>query len=94
MSRHIALVVNLVPLGLSHYAFGINSSHYSKLTVSIVDFIAANVIGTLIAMAFRYWAYRRWVFPDELTPEADALSGARSDIPQLLLKLPSLIRGG
>jgi putative flippase GtrA len=72
----IALVVNLVPLWLSHYAFGINPSHYSQLTVTIVDFIAANVVGTLIAMAFRYWAYRRWVFPDELTPEADAVSDA------------------
>ena len=67
----IALVVNLIPLWLSHYAFGINPSHYSRFTVSVVDFIAANVIGTLIAMAFRYWAYRRWVFPDELTPETE-----------------------
>lgn len=78
MFNAIALGLNLVPLALSHYAFGINAAHYSKLTVSIVDFIAANVVGTLIAMTFRYWAYRRWVFPDELTPETDAVGpGAR-----------------
>ena len=71
----IALVINLVPLWLTHYAFGINPAHYSRLTVSIVDFVAANVVGTLIAMAFRFWAYRRWVFPDELTPEAGGLTG-------------------
>jgi putative flippase GtrA len=65
----IALVVNLIPLWLSHYVFGINTSNYSQLTVSIVDFISANVIGTLLAMTFRFWAYRRWVFPEELTPE-------------------------
>ncbi|WP_433261164.1 hypothetical protein ACQPZF_26080 [Actinosynnema sp. CS-041913] len=29
------------------------------------------VIGTLIAMVFRLWAFRRWVFPakDERAPE-------------------------
>ncbi len=78
----IALVVNLIPLWLSHYVFGINTTNYSQLTVSIVDFISANVIGTLLAMAFRFWAYRRWVFPDELTPESDARSAAADlDLP-------------
>ena len=70
----IALVVNLIPLWLSHYAIGINAAHYSRFTVGIVDFFAANFVGTLLAMAFRYWAYRRWVFPDELTPEGDTVA--------------------
>jgi putative flippase GtrA len=65
----IALVVNLIPLWLTHYAFAINTAHHSQFTVSIVDFIAANIIGTLLAMAFRFWAYRRYVFPDELTAD-------------------------
>jgi putative flippase GtrA len=67
----IALGINLVPLWLSHYVFDINPAHYGRLTVSISDFIAANIVGTLIAMAFRYWSYRRWVFPDELVPEGE-----------------------
>jgi len=67
-----ALVVNLIPLWLSHYVFGINVSNYSQFTVTVVDFVAANIIGTLLAMAFRFWAYRRWVFPEELAPEGRA----------------------
>lgn len=65
----IALGLNLVPLWLTHYVLGFNQLHYRQVTVSIVDFVAANVVGTLIGMAFRYWAYRRWVFPDELEPK-------------------------
>ena len=65
----IALGLNLLPLWFFHYVLDFNQQHYTKLTVSITDFIAANVLGTLIAMAFRYWAYRRWVFPDDLKDE-------------------------
>lgn len=65
----LALGLNLVPLALSRYAFNIQVDNgYSQFTVSVADFIAANVIGTLIGMVFRFWAYRRFVFPDELEP--------------------------
>ena len=32
---------------------------------NIADFISAYIIGNLLQMAFRFWAFRRWVFPDE-----------------------------
>ena len=64
----IALGLNLVPLAISQYVFGISSGNYSALTVTIANFVAANVIGTALGMAFRFWAYRRFVFPEELTP--------------------------
>lgn len=74
----IALLLNLIPLGLSRYVFGFDVEHYSRFTVSLTDFISANVVGTLIGMAFRFWAYRRFVFPEELarlddhhTPDPD-----------------------
>jgi putative flippase GtrA len=64
----LALGLNLVPLAISHYLIGINVGNgYSRLTVSIADWISANIIGTLVGMVFRYWAYRRFVFPDELS---------------------------
>ncbi len=62
----IGLGLNLVPLWFSHYVVGISKPHYSAFAVSVADFISSSIIGTIIAMAFRYWAYRRWVFPDEL----------------------------
>lgn len=67
----IALVINLVPLWISHYLLGFNLDNHSQLFVSVTDFVAANVIGTLIAMAFRFWSYRTFVFPDELTHHDD-----------------------
>jgi hypothetical protein len=33
--------------------------------------VAANVIGLALGTMFRFWSYRRWVFP-ELLPEAAA----------------------
>ncbi len=72
----IALGLNLVPLALSQYVFGFNSSNYSALTVSVANFVSANIIGTAIGMAFRFWAYRKWVFPEELTPHPEVLAEA------------------
>ena len=54
----IALGLNLVPLAISQYVIGINPGNYSSLTVSVANFISANIIGTALGMAFRFWAYR------------------------------------
>lgn len=60
------LVINLAPLATSHYLLGINLQHgYSAFTVSAADWISANIIGTLFGMLFRYWSYRRFVFPEK-----------------------------
>jgi len=70
----LALLINLIPLALSQYVFGFNVSNYSRLTVTIADFIAANVIGTILGMA-----YRRFVFPEELEPHPmDVARAARA----------------
>lgn len=75
-----ALGVNLAPLAISHYLIGINLSHgYTRLTVSIADWISANIIGTGIATMFRYWAYRRFVFPHELEAGTVGDDGAGPD---------------
>jgi len=34
-------------------------------TENIADFVSAYIIGNLLQMAFRFWAFRRFVFPDE-----------------------------
>ena len=78
----LALGVNLIPLALSRYALDFRVPDHSSWFVAVSDFIAANVIGTLVAMAFRYWAYRRFVFPDELDPhgEDDSPDGEEIDL--------------
>ena len=70
----VALAVNLIPLALSQYVFGFNTDNYTSLTVSITNFISANIIGTILGMAFRFWAYRKWVFPEELTPHPELVA--------------------
>ena len=74
----VALGLNLVPLALSQYAFGFNIGNYSSLTVSVANFISANIIGTVLGMAFRFWAYRKWVFPEELTPHPELVAEAEA----------------
>jgi putative flippase GtrA len=84
----LALGINLIPLAVSRYVLGFTTEHHTQLTVSIADFLAANVVGTLVGMAFRYWAYRRFVFPDELeaieaavgAPELPDRSGTTSPV--------------
>lgn len=74
----IALALNLVPLALSQYVFGFNTSNYTAFTVTVANFISANIIGTFLGMAFRFWAYRKWVFPEELTPHPELVALAEA----------------
>lgn len=73
MAREYVLfvILNLVGMGIalaclwfSHYALG--------LTSALADNISANVVGLILGTLFRFWAYRKWVFPaveDELSEE-------------------------
>lgn len=59
----IGLAITLLPLAISRYALGLDSA--------IADNVSANVIGIGLGTLFRFWAYRRWVFPAiEKEPEA------------------------
>lgn len=52
----IALLITLSVLWFSHYALG--------LTSPLADNISANVIGLGLGTLFRFWSYRKWVFPE------------------------------
>jgi putative flippase GtrA len=62
----IALAVNAAPLGISRYALHLAVPYVSAFSEQVADLISAQVVGTLLAMAFRWWAFRRWVFPTAL----------------------------
>ncbi len=51
----IGLLLAEACLAFSHYVLGLDSK--------LADNISANVFGLLLGLAFRFWAYRRWVFP-------------------------------
>ena len=51
------------------YVLGLKVPNVSLAMENIADFLSAYIIGNLLQMAFRFWAMRRWVFPDELGGE-------------------------
>ncbi len=53
----VGLAISVSILWFSHYALG--------LTSAIADNISANVIGLGLGTLFRFWSYRRWVFPED-----------------------------
>jgi putative flippase GtrA len=59
----VGLAISLGCLAISHYVLGFTSR--------LADNIAANVVGLVLGTTFRFWSYRRWVFPAVL-PELNA----------------------
>ena len=59
----VGLLIALTCLWFSHYALG--------LTSALADNISANVIGLALGTLFRFWSYRRWVFPEVPDNPAD-----------------------
>ncbi|HLS77527.1 MAG TPA: GtrA family protein [Nocardia sp.] len=62
----IGVVLSNIPLWISSYVFGLRQPEVSFLVENIADFVSAFIVGNLLQMAFRFWAMRRWVFPDEM----------------------------
>ena len=51
----VAMMIALLCLWFSHYALGLDSV--------LADNVSANVIGLGLGTLFRFWSYRKWVFP-------------------------------
>jgi putative flippase GtrA len=62
----IAVVINLIPPWVSRYVLDLEVPHVTRLVQEIADFASGSIIGMLLAMFFRFWGFKRWVFPDEL----------------------------
>ncbi len=61
----VGVLLSMAPLWFSSYVLQLREPTVSLTVENIADFISAYVIGNLLQMAFRFWAFRRWVFPDE-----------------------------
>jgi hypothetical protein len=59
------VAVYTAPLAISRYLLLLRVPEVSLLTQEIADFVSGQIIGVLAGMAFRWWAFRRFVFPDE-----------------------------
>jgi putative flippase GtrA len=62
----IAVVVNLIPLYASRYVFHLEMPHVTRFVQEFADFASGSIIGMLLAMFFRFWGFKKWVFPDDL----------------------------
>ncbi len=67
----VGVILAMVPLWFSRYALHMQTPHVSLAVENIADFLSAYIIGNLLQMAFRFWAFRRWVFPDQLGADSD-----------------------
>jgi putative flippase GtrA len=63
----IALVMGLLVIGATRYGFGLTD----KVSLNV-----ANLIGIGIGTVFRFWSYKRWVFPAH--DESDTASVQRA----------------
>lgn len=59
----VGMAINAAPLWVSRYVFDLQVPDVSRFTMEAADFVSAQIVGTLLAMAFRWWAFRRYVFP-------------------------------
>ena len=62
----VGVLLSMAPLWFSSYVLMLRVPEVSLTVENISDFVAAYIVGNLLQMAFRFWAFRRWVFPDEL----------------------------
>lgn len=68
----VGLLISLTCLGLSYYVLG--------LTSPLAQNLSANVVGLGLGTAFRFWSYRRWVFPEILDASTVATSLSTIDL--------------
>jgi putative flippase GtrA len=61
----IGVAVYTAPLAISRYVLDLKVPAVSLLTQEAADFVSGQIVGVLLGMAFRWWAFRRFVFPDE-----------------------------
>ncbi|MCV7257967.1 GtrA family protein [Mycobacterium shimoidei] len=67
----VGVLLSMAPLWISSYILQLRVPTVSLTVENIADFISAYIIGNLLQMAFRFWAFRRWVFPDEFGRTGD-----------------------
>lgn len=61
----IGVAVYTAPLAVSRYLLDLQIPNVSSFGQEVADFVSGQILGTLVGMAFRWWAFRRFVFPDE-----------------------------
>lgn len=56
------ILINAFPQWVSRYVFHLSTPNVSFVVQETADFFSGLILGTLLAMVFRYWALDRFVF--------------------------------
>lgn len=67
----VGVLLSMAPLWFSSYVLQLREPTVSLAVENVADFISAYIIGNLLQMAFRFWAFRRWVFPDQFARDPE-----------------------
>ncbi|GAA2816486.1 GtrA family protein [Saccharopolyspora taberi] len=67
----IGIGLYAAPLWISRYLLHLQEPFTSRFVEEIADFTAGQIVGLLVGMAFRWWAFRKWVFPTHHHAEAE-----------------------
>lgn len=63
----IGVVLAAAPLWLGNNVFDMRHN-LGTVELAVVDFVLAFILGNLLQMAFRFWALRRFAFPEQQLP--------------------------
>jgi len=61
----VGVAVYSAPLAVSRYVLDLQVPAVSLLSQNVADFVSGQIIGVIVGMAFRWWAFRRFVFPHQ-----------------------------
>lgn len=90
----VGVLLSMAPLWFSSYVLGLRMPAVSLTMENVADFVSAYIIGNLLQMAFRFWAFRRWVFPDEFARNSDLALSATFEDGALTEALEDELEGG
>jgi putative flippase GtrA len=85
VANGIGMAIELGCLGFSYYVLG--------LTSATASFISGTIIGTILGTIFRYFAYRFWVFAEELDEDPDFADTAALEIARITGRAPAAEAG-
>lgn len=59
----LSVALYAAPLWISRYVLHLEVPYTARVVQEIADFVSGQIVGLLAGMVFRWWAFRRWVFP-------------------------------
>jgi hypothetical protein len=67
----VGVLLSMAPLWFSSYVLQLRVPNVTLTVENLADFLSAYIVGNLLQMGFRFWAFRRWVFPDQFARNPD-----------------------